>query len=572
MCGIAGIFSPAKEIDSQELERFTLALHHRGPDSHASKVFCHVGLAHTRLAILDLSERGANPLLYTAPDSTRYWITFNGEIFNFIELRQELIKLGHRFVSDTDTEVIPAAYHQWGMDCFKRFNGMWAFALYNEREGSVLLSRDRFGIKPLYFRTNDRLAWSSELKAFFALSDTKREIDSEVVPLVLQHSYSYEGKTERTLLKSVNRLPPGSVLIAKRDGTITTSKWWRTEDNLPSVPESYAGQVEKFREIFFDSVRLRMRSDVPIATCLSGGLDSSSVACVMNLVSRSASGERQAEDWQNCFIASFPGAAIDETDLAEDVAQAIGAKSHKWVFDGNAALQDLVSSVWSLEDVYGGIVVPIWSIYRELRRSGVVVSLDGHGSDELFGGYSFNLDWSRRDFARELMQQFHVTLLPAILRNFDRCSAAHGIEVRMPFMDWRLVTYCMALPPESRAGAGYSKRILRDAMEGIVPDRIRLRRQKIGFNSPMIEWYNGEMLGFFEWITQEPLWKHSQFFDGTKIGDEVLRRCRNRSWTTDHWDDALFVWTLANLVLWQMLFIEGRQLNSFHFHHFGSVC
>jgi len=188
----------------------------------------------------------------------------------------------------------------------------------------------------------------------------------------------------------------------------------------------------------------------------------------------------------------------------------------------------------------------------------VVVSLDGHGADELLGGYAWYLDWPMAQANANLHRDFHATLLPAILRNFDRCSTAHGIEVRMPFMDWRLVTFAHALPAESKFGGGYTKRVLRDAMAGLMPDRVRLRRFKIGFNSPMVEWFNGGLAPLLTQVVNHPLWVDSPDWDGPKLREHFLAKCAARSWTMADWAETIHLWTRFNLVLWQLLFVEGK--------------
>lgn len=557
MCGIVGIFSPARPIDSVELENFTKTLVHRGPDGYATRIEGSYGLGHTRLAILDLSERGQNPLLYQAPSGVRYWIVFNGEIYNFLEIRAELRGFGYSFETETDTEVIAAAYDKWGRECLHKFNGMWSFAILNSNNGELFVVRDRFGIKPLYFHTGARFSFSSELKSFMALRDFQPEFNYAVGQLLLQNSYAYEGLTDQTLYKGVQRLLPGCCLMVNMNGSVKVERWWTTTEHLPSIPSSYAGQVEQFRELFQDAVRIRMRSDVPIGTCLSGGLDSSAVACMMHHIhSGGSESERRASEWQNLFVASFPGSAIDETKHAKSIADYIGVAPKHWTFDAQAALADLVDSLWSTEDVYGGILVPMWSLYRKLRQEKVLVSLDGHGSDELFAGYTFNLGWKMGELNQKLLEQFHVTLLPSILRNYDRCSAAHGVEVRMPFMDWRIVTFAFALPPEAKTGGGYTKRILRDAMEGIMPDNIRLRRQKIGFNSPMIEWYNSNMIKLFETVFNHKKWKENPLFNGKEFEETVRSKSASKSWGLSDWEYTLHVWTHVNLVLWEIMFVD----------------
>jgi len=559
MCGIAGILNfNGQPVDSSELDRLTDALNHRGPDGRGTYIDGSLGIGHRRLAILDLSDAGRCPMPYGGSDGKRYWITYNGEVYNFLELRSELEQLGHRFRSQSDTEVILAAYAQWGEDCLLRFNGMWAFAIWDSLEKKLFLARDRFAIKPLYYLPTHRFVFAAELKAFLALDGFSPAINEQIIPQLIKGSQAYEGITEQTVMQGVRRLLGGYSLSIDAQGKGVMKKWWETRNHIPQIPVKYEDQVEQFRELFFDAVRIRMRSDVPVGTCLSGGMDSSSVASSMAwLHQKKKQGlERCTQDWQHTFVASFPGSKIDERDYADEVAHHISAKPHYWIFDNDEALSHIVDSLWAMEDVYCGIAVPVWCIYRELRRNNIIVSLDGHGGDELLVGYTWYLDWIMSQVNQNLYNDFHLTLLPSILRNYDRCSMAHGIEVRMPFMDWRLVTFAFGLPAESKIGAGYTKRVLRDAMTGIMPERVRKRINKIGFNSPMIEWFNGGMSQMIHKIVNHRLWLESPFWEGPKLRDHVLAKTQAKAWTYDDWGLSLHIWVLMNIVIWQMLFVE----------------
>lgn len=559
MCGIAGILNVQQQINPVELDRFTDSLTHRGLDGRGTFIDGNLGLGHRRLAILDLSEAGKNPMPYGGENGKRYWITYNGEVYNFLELRYELEQLGHRFKSETDTEVVVAAYAQWGEDCLLRFNGMWAFAIWDAVEKKLFLARDRFGVKPLYYlATGNRLAFASELKAFLELDNFSVALNEEIIPQILQTNQAYEGTTDQTIMKNVLRLHGGHCLTLKHDGNYTLKKWWETLSHIPQIPSSYTEQVEQFRDLFLDAVKIRLRSDVAVGTCLSGGIDSSAVASGMAWNHRQGKNglERCAEDWQQAFVATFPGTQLDERAYADDVIYHVGAKPHYWVFDNDEALSHIIDSVWAMEDVYLGIAVPAWCLYREMRRKNVVVSLDGHGGDELLGGYTWYLDCPMNQVNQIFYRDFHTTLLPSILRNFDRCSMAHGIEVRMPLMDWRLVTFAFGLPADCKIGAGYTKRVLRDAMQGIMPENVRRRRSKIGFNSPMIEWYNGGMAEMLRKIVNHRLWLESPFWDGHQLRDYVLEKTNARAWTSSDWGVTLHIWSRVNIVLWQLLFVE----------------
>jgi asparagine synthetase B (glutamine-hydrolysing) len=241
------------------------------------------------------------------------------------------------------------------------------------------------------------------------------------------------------------------------------------------------------------------------------------------------------------------------------VSDAIGATPCIWNFDPDHAAEHVVDSLWSLDEPIAGYAVPVWCIYRELRNHRVIVSLDGHGADELLGGYSWYLDWLTKDVNANLYRDFHALLLPAILRNFDRSSSAHGIEVRMPFMDWRLVTFAFALSYQAKFGGGYTKRILRDAMVGIVPQQILTRRSKIGFNVPITDWFNSGLRPLIERVMNHPRWLESPYFDGPTLREQVSTMSRAQAWRLEHWDTAFQISKLVNLTIWQILFIDRER-------------
>lgn len=615
MCGITGNWTFAgRDLSEREFRAFNDSLAHRGPDGFGTEHFAADGLwlGHRRLAIIDLSERGRQPMSYA---EGRYWLTYNGEVYNYLELRETLRGLGHRFVSETDSEVILAAYAEWGPQCQLRFNGMWALAIWDAQAKRLFLSRDRFGIKPLHYAAHkSSFAFASELKAFLQLPWCDGALDEAMVSETLGN-INGEEITPYTLLPGVSRLPGGHCLTVEQGGRHTVSKWWDTLAHVPTPPQSLRKQTQEFREIFLDACRLRLRSDVSIATALSGGLDSSAVACSLADLGRRGAVDHVPQDWHQAFVACFPGTRLDERRYAEQVVEHTGMRPHYHDVDDTLALRHIEKVVFDLEAIYWMPLVGPWSIYREMRNGGIRVSMDGHGADELLGGYHFFLERcldaligpnfrlrryldlrktllglrggsayiSRGSVASEIragviakLQQygladtarrvldfydrkllplwrllrpppapaggatpgpslpplepamrpwtgerklydeasdprtrgmstldsmlfcwFHANILPTILRSYDRSSMAHGIEVRMPFMDWRLVTFAFGLPEESKIGNGFTKLILREAMKGLMPDPIRLRTNKIGFTTPLDEWARTGLRSWF---------------------------------------------------------------------------
>ena len=583
MSGVVGYWAYSSQALTEAVfAAFTHSLAHRGPDGFGIEHFpeARLWLGHRRLAILDLSERARQPMSYA---EGRYWLTYNGEVYNYIELREELRRLGHRFVSDSDSEVILAAYAQWGEECQFRFNGMWAFAIWDAHERQLL---DRFGVKPLHYSDHaGAFAFASELKAFLTLPWIDGAFDPESLGLT---NMGQHEATPYTLLPGVRRLPAGHAMLVEADGSIRINAWWNTLDHLPQPRAKLDEQAEEFRALFFDACRLRLRSDVPLATALSGGLDSSAIACTLAELHRRGAIEGAPQDSQRAFVACFIGTPYDERQFAERVVDHTGMVPYYQDVDDHQALQNIEEVIFAHETVYWFPSVAVWMLYRAMRGAGIRVCLDGEGSDGLLGshpdyilaelkravvhldlhrylelrrvlhgvvGGNFHIDqatilgelsWfakyglkrlrllnpirravrsmqaqllrisggdygssphvmpplvsysgSRRLSATDprtsgmscletsLFYNFHSGALPMQVNGFDRLSMAHGIELRMPFLDWRLVTFGFALPNESRNGGGYTKRVLREAMQGWVPDSVRLRTRKMAYISPI---------------------------------------------------------------------------------------
>lgn len=605
MCGIAGIFvnNPA-DLDRADLSRLAAALTHRGPDGEGIWISSDgkAGLVHLRLAIIDTSERGHQPMQSADGNHT---IVYNGEIFNFLELRAELEALGSRFRSDSDTEVVLEAWRHWGEAMLDRFNGMWALVIRDNRSGDVFLARDRFGIKPLlYSQSGGRFSFASEMRALRSLPYIDGAISQSVAKRLLFDPFSIEG-SESTLLGSIRRLPGGHFAWLRK-GQLSVTRWWRTIDHLVQVPSSREEQAARFRELFFDAVRLRLRSDVSVGTCLSGGFDSSAIACAMAHVAADSQPHlREASDWRHAFIASFPGQSNDETPEAMEAAAYAGVTPHVLSFEDKDPLAQVDTILADLDEVYIGLPTAPWQIYRELRSAHTLVSLDGHGADELMGGYrqaGQSLGFALRNQAarlaqgsvaiqhaidsaklaslsarglnflrghtliaprsptlpsdsdilpshwgplnRRLYRMFHGTVLPTILRNFDRLSMAHGVEVRMPFMDWRLVTYVMSLPDDAKSEDGRTKAVARNAMAGFMPDSIRMARRKVGFNSPMPEWLNGALGKWAASLLSRPQSQFDALVDRKALLERVNALNTTRGWD---WERCGRLWPHLHL-------------------------
>lgn len=630
MCGITGLWNlDCKTIESKQIEIFTDSLSHRGPDGKG--VFLdsefQVGLGHRRLSILDLDPRANQPMVCS---NERFHLVFNGEIYNFLELKSELKALGYHFITESDTEVLLNSYIEWGEECQLKFNGMWAFAIWDKALRKLFLSRDRFGVKPLYYWFNGaKFAFASEQKAFLTLKDYPFAFDYGVLAHSISNWTLLDG-TEDTILKDVKRLPPGHSLSIKLGSFLKIKRWWNTLDHLEEIDieASQEELVEKFTVLFEDATKIRMRSDVPVGMALSGGLDSSSVACMMHhIVSKNnGSVRRQSKDWQNAFCATFPDHPQDESSYARDVINTTASKGFFLTPNPDNAISYLEDMVYSIEDICGLGLDP-WILYKTMKENGISVSLDGHGGDELLAGYNhypnvMMKDWHRLDKSRpsirklnEIYQEmtpegnqitqfrqrlgnrpresilrkhrllkqdptpfyfnrysqdkyrlekkenlfqslyfdFHFGSLQTILRNFDRVSMAHGVEIRSPLLDWRLVCFGFSLPSSLRISKQGTKHILRESMRGLMPENVRIRKKKLGFISPIEPLMSNKGKSKFLEILNDKSFLDSSFFEGETIKKKFDEMCKSNNFA-----QADSIWAYVNSFLLQKIFNDKR--------------
>lgn len=626
MCGIFGVIN--KKVDIDVANKCLDKLIHRGPD--AGRIWQDkdngVTLGHRRLAILDLSEKGTQPMAYM---DGKYQLIFNGEIYNFLEIRDELISYGYVFNSDSDSEVLLAAYDKWQEKCLEKFNGMWAFAIWDTEKKRLFISRDRFGIKPFFYSVLDNdngIAFASEMKAILPLMD-KVEANKEIVS-DRQRIVYYES-TDECVIKGIRRLPAGSYGYIDKNG-IEIKRFYNVLDHLMSVPDSYEEQVEYLRELFLDACKIRMRSDVTIGTALSGGLDSSATICTMSHLANCESDLRMNKDWQHAYVASFPGTTMDETKYAKMVTDYLGINSTFVTIDPEKSIDKLNDYIYLFEDVYLTSPIPMMQLYGSLRQDGTIVTIDGHGADELFGGYTFdflnafadaktkedeeliartyidsfpndgsnmalkkrkpsdikNLYMKRaiKKKAKELLKRekdymkvrassdprykafdglnkvlyasTFENILPTLLRNYDRYSMANSIEIRMPFMDYRIVEFAMSIGWKSKLHGGYSKSIIRDALSPYMPKDIAYRKTKIGFNTPIVEWMQGPLKEYFTDLIASSDFNSCEYINSEKVKAEILNVINNKSATFINGEEA---WSDLYPYLWEKNFLKHER-------------
>jgi asparagine synthase (glutamine-hydrolysing) len=416
MCGIFGIWQKDRcPVDLKIFQATLCKLRHRGPDDEGY-VMIHFETNHViscggrdsdlhlnlpsienyfgrtfdlvlgfrRLSILDLSAAGHQPM---CNEDGSLWIVYNGEIYNYLEVRKELEPLGHQFKSNTDTEAVLHAYEEWGTDCLNRFNGMWAFCIWDSKKKRMFCARDRAGVKPFYYSFSaQRFAFASEIKALLALDDIAPKPNDQIVA-----DYLFSGlldHTEETFFKNIYQLRPGEYLLIENEELKVRSYWdIESKEVHFSREEDY---VEQFCELFEDSIRLRLRSDVPIGTCLSGGLDSSSIVCLANRMMRDGQGidPRLVGEKQKTFSSCFENHVYDERKYIELIIQQTNAEKN-YVFPMGEGLDgDLSKLVWYQDEPFDSTsIYAQWNVMRLAKERGVTVLLDGQGGDELLGGY-----------------------------------------------------------------------------------------------------------------------------------------------------------------------------------------
>jgi asparagine synthase (glutamine-hydrolysing) len=402
MCGIAGIISiDGGIVEKDMLERMTRLLHHRGPDDMGLYLDRNVGLGHRRLSIVDLSPAGHQPMNYA---DGRYWITYNGEVYNFRDIRAELEEKGYVFKSQTDTEVILAAYTEWGEQCLQRFNGMWAFAIWDTQQRKLFCCRDRFGIKPFYYSYNGRiLHFASEIKALLVADDTCRDPNYRMIYDYL--AYGRVGHSDETFFSHIQELKGGTLLECwPEEKRLRIRPYYDLFSNVVA-PEANRDYERRFYELFADSIRLRLMCDVPVGSCLSGGLDSSSVVCMLDKLIREGGVKLPGGDSiQQTFSSRYEDKRHDEGKFIDAVIKQTAVKAHFTYPTGDQLLKDLSDLVYFQEEPFGSTsVYAQWKVFELMKQSGVKVALDGQGADELLAGYS---DYVAPLFA-DLIKTFH---------------------------------------------------------------------------------------------------------------------------------------------------------------------
>jgi asparagine synthase (glutamine-hydrolysing) len=604
MCGIVG-FTGA--IDSGKLDSMLNSIQHRGPDGEGKLKKPQFSMGMRRLSIIDPAS-GWQPIWN---EDQTVAIILNGEIYNYQELRDELVKLGHKFNTDhSDTETIVHAYEEWGVEAVNKLRGMFVFAIWDSHKEQLWIVRDRLGIKPLYYTVFDnRLIFASELKALTKGWGVTAEPDNSSVYKFLR--YRLHDNSESTFFAGIKRLLPAHYMLvdlSSSEPRFSISKYWNPQINTGFQSEkSDVDYAAEFRSQFIETIRLHLISDVPLGAALSGGLDSSGIVSIAAKLRNEGTSTTHTQELLT-FSAIFPGQTIDESDYIQEVVNYTGAKMLTTQPHPDEFWNEIMQWVYFQEEpTISSAPYAYYSVYR-LAQQHVKVMLSGNGGDELLAGYipyfqaylssardqgkvwdqireifaGSDLYWQ---YAKQLLQnrinpnQLHIqdllqpgfiqkyqdmpelnfanlpnlnerlwqdvsySSVPNLTRYDDKNSMAFSIESRPPFLDHKLVEYILQLPIDQKIKYGWNRYIYRNAMKGLMPEKNRKRRSKIGFTNPELSWLKIKADKYRE-IFASDSFRARPYWDGTRVAkdfEEVLLGKRG---------DILMFWRILHVELW----------------------
>jgi asparagine synthase (glutamine-hydrolysing) len=563
MCGIAGIVG--QRAEASVLQEMLTAQKHRGPDYLGQHVVAHqIALGHNRLSIIDLSAAANQPFI---SDCKRYKVVFNGEIYNYIELREQL-RSKYFFTTQSDTEVLLNAYKEWGEHCLQQFNGMFAFAIWDMQEQIFFAARDRFGVKPFYYaEVGNSLYFASEINALFAAGVPKKTKASVWAAYFSQGHY---GNPQETFWENVQQLEAGHYLQYKK-GKLHSSRWYFFEDNVRELfPIRNENEEEYITALLNDAIRLRFRADVPIGFNLSGGLDSSILLALI---------DHQYKD--NSSIEAFTfytnDARYDELYWVEQMLADKKYPLNKCLLTPEMVPEKARQMAILQAEPFGGLPTLAYSeVFRAARAKGVKVLLDGQGSDEAWAGYDYYLkktnsviqgvtrspfktnvlnpefvDLSEKirypkPFQDELLnlqyRDLFYTKIPRALRFNDRVSMLHGTELREPFLDYRLVEYVFSRPTDFKIKNGVQKWLLRKIANQYLKSEVALAPKR-PLQTPQREWLANELQ---DWVRAEvAVLENHEWFDNKQLQNELDAYFKGNQESSFH----IWQWINAALLL-----------------------
>lgn len=618
MCGIVGFTG---EPDSEKLEAMMNCIAHRGPDDDAKFEQEHFQLGMRRLAIIDLTDD-----IYPLPNETKdVFCVFNGEIYNYQPLREELKGLGHTFATESDTEVIIHGYEEWGTKCWSRLRGMFVIILYDAKQDQLYIVRDRLGIKPVYYAEVDgRVVFSSEIKAIVRNWDVDPAPDDISVWRFLNSRVHDDSK--HTFFANIKRLMPAHFMQIEADGNFRIERYWElkttTEFKSTKSDEDYAAD---FREKFIESMKLHLISDVPVGVTLSGGLDSSSVTCIARKLINEGTSMHTDQNKLMTFSALHPGETIDESEYINEVVKYAQTDPHAVVPNVDEFWNEVETWMYYQEEpTISTAPYAYYSVMREAHKF-VKVLLSGQGGDELMAGYipyfmsyiqsaqdanavwellresvqgfdlyapfikqkfdtliskskqldarsMLNIDAETMDATKERIQHKHYRNLnkrllfdltegsvPNLLRYEDKNSMAHSIESRVPFLDHEFVEFVHSLPIDQKIKHGWNRYVYRNAMKGLMPEKNRLRRSKIGFVNSEWEWLQAKSAQISEIFSSEEF-KSRKYWHA----DRVLENFQ--AWVKGEIrGDGLFFWRVLSTELWLRIYVDNKSAKAKNF-------
>lgn len=616
MCGILGCLGASVPIETESFHSALDTLAHRGPDDSGVWASADAVLGHRRLSILDLSPAGHQPMVEPASGAV---IVFNGEIYNHVELREQLEGMGHRFVGHSDTEVLLHALIEWGEAALPRLNGMWAFAYWQPDRKRLLLARDRFGVKPLYYcKDADGLAFASEPKALLSLFPEHRAVNESVLLDFLGNNLLYaHGESFYQGIQVM--LPAHYAVYDMTTGSFDRVRFWQyPAEEVESLTRQEA--VAEFDTLLTDAVRLRLRSDVPVGLTLSGGLDSTGILAAAGVSTPSP---------LTCFTSVYGNGEEGELPWAQRASDAAHAPLIPVAAPADDWLSTLRKVAWHMDGPgYSPAVYPLWHLMKRARSEGVPVLLEGQGADEALAGYpqyavldlldrlsdqptpgdlmtrfsamrrTFSLRWTAAWMARELsptLLRWHrrrtgfesllrdgvalppvaeiglhgqadrvrqrlladhaQNILPGLLHYGDAISMAHGIEARHPFMDYRLVEWMFRLPKRLRFDQGETKSVLREYLRKHGQAAIGNRPDKKGYPTPVGKWLASDQGKEIEQLLLKPGSKLHQWCDPAKIR-RLIERNKHGVMGAEH-----HLYKLVSTQIWLDECIAGREVS-----------
>jgi len=598
MCAIFGFITQSNKYNQEHLQKMSDLLFHRGPDDRGFYNDKDIFIGHNRLSIIDLSQKGKQPM---ANEDKSIWLTYNGEIYNFQELKKELINKGHKFLSNTDTEVIIHAYEEYGIKCLEKFNGMFAFALFDKKKNQLILARDRMGIKPLYYlKTFDLFAFSSEIKGFKVLGDLK--LNQETIKKLL--GFPYLPDNTQTTLENIYKIPPAHYLIYNLNNKkIIIKPYWHLKFNKEVRKLNFQQAAEELEKLLIKSVNFRLIADVPLGIMLSGGLDSSVIAALA---------QKYNKDKINTFTAGFKSrggrmlSEIDERKYAKLVADYIGSNHQEVLIEPKEVIDHIENFIEHFDDLntFDGGLLTNYLIAEKMHQEGIKVILLGEGADEIFGGYSWfglsklpfnllpkslkkrlycysisrNLSFAPANYFQninrlfpekntfDMISNYEITMqLPNnYLMKVDKGTMACSVEARVPYLDHNIVEFVYSLKPAYKLKGNFQsfgkineKYILRELAKKYLPLSIAMRKKKGGM-LPIADIIKSNISKIKDYLLEKNSLS-TQIFGRKKIERLFKNDIKNigkSNWRFYEVEREIFLWKLFLLEVWRKSFLE----------------